>query len=167
VVSHCWRVVAVQGVEHADGVQRCRAALAILEEAGDRANIAIAYHQLGMIGESRGDYGTAEQYYQDSLAIKKEIGDRAGAAGTLSQLGVLRTGQGRPADAVSYQVQALAIRAELSSPDAATDIRMLDQQRAALGDQQFQRILRTLTDNDSAAAIMQLLSKSAEAAPPE
>jgi hypothetical protein len=37
---------------------------------------------------------------------------------------------------------------------------MLGQQRAALGDQQFQRILRTLTNNNSAATIMQLTEQA-------
>jgi tetratricopeptide (TPR) repeat protein len=140
--------------------ERYRAALTIFERAGDRANIAMAYHQLGMIAEKRADYATAEQRYQEALALKEEIGDRAGIASTLGQLGILRTGQNRPADAVSYQVQALAIHAELRSPDAAIDIRMLSQQRAALGDQQFQDILRTLTDNDSTATIMQLTEQA-------
>jgi tetratricopeptide (TPR) repeat protein len=141
--------------------QRYQAALAIFEEIGDRAGIAMTNHQLGMLAQNRGDYDTAEQRYKASLAIAQEIGNRAGVASTLSQLGMLRTDQGRPADAIiSYQVQALAIRTELRSPDSAIDVRMLRRQRAALGDQQFQRILRTLMDDDTAAAIMQLTDQA-------
>jgi tetratricopeptide (TPR) repeat protein len=140
--------------------QRYQASLTIKEEIGDRASIATTYHQLGMLAHDRDDYDTAEQRYQASLAITEEIGDRAGIATTLGQLGVLRTDQGRPADAISYQVQSLAIHLELSSPDSAIDVHMLRQQRAALGDQQFQRILRTLTEDDAAAAIMQLTGQA-------
>ncbi len=72
----------------------------------------------------------------------------------------MRTHQGQPADAVTYQMQALAIRAELGSRDATTDVGMLREQRAALGDQEFQRILRTITDDDSVASIMQLTDQA-------
>jgi hypothetical protein len=65
------------------------------------------------------------------------------------------TAQGRLADAVSYQVRALAIRAELNSRDTAVDVRLLGQQRAALGDQEFERILRTLVEDEVLTAIMQ------------
>jgi hypothetical protein len=69
----------------------------------------------------------------------------------------LRTGL---AEAVTYQVMALAIHAELGSPVAAADVHMLPRQRAALGDQEFQRLLHVLADNDSVGTIMQLSSQS-------
>jgi hypothetical protein len=37
---------------------------------------------------------------------------------------------------------------------------MLGQQRAALGDQEFQRILRTLMDDDDVAVIMQVTDQA-------
>jgi tetratricopeptide (TPR) repeat protein len=157
---HALGMIAKAHGDHDTAEQYYKDFLAISQEIGNRVGTATSYHQLGTLAYDRGDYDIAEQYYQESLAINQKVGNRADIAVTFSQLGVLRTSQGRPADAVSYQVQALAIRAELSSPAAAADVRMLRQQRAALGDQQFQRILRTLTDNDSAATIMQLTEQA-------
>jgi tetratricopeptide (TPR) repeat protein len=136
--------------------QRYQAALTIIEELGDRAGLASCYGQLGILAEDRGDYDTAEQRYQAALTIFEELGNRAGAATTFSRLGILRTEQGRAADAVGYLVQSLALRVELGLADAAErDLRRLRRQRAALGDEQFQRILQTLLDTDSTASVMQ------------
>ena len=129
--------------------------VAIKEEIGDRPSAALTYGQLGNLALNRSDYDSAEQRYSAALTIFEEIGDQLSKARVLSQLGVSRTHQGRPADAVSFQVQALAIRAAVNSDSAAADVRMLRQQRATLGDQEFQRILHALTDNDGVAAIMQ------------
>ena len=137
--------------------QRYQASLAIAEELGDRDGIATSYGQLGMLAQERGDYDTAEQRYQASLAIAEELGNRTTAAVLLSQLGSLRTLQSRFADAIGFQLRSLAIRAELGQADAAADdVRMLGEQRAAVGDEQFLHILRTAMDADSAASIMQL-----------
>jgi tetratricopeptide (TPR) repeat protein len=137
--------------------QRYQASLAISEELGNRVGIAGTYGQLGILAQDRGDYDTAEQRYQASLAINQELGNLADSAIALSHLGVLLTGQGRPADAVGYQLQALAIRAQIGLADAAAiDVRRLCEQRAALGDQQFHRILQSTLDAEDTATIMQL-----------
>ena len=136
--------------------ERYGKALKLSEQTGDRAMTAVVYHQLGLIAQSREDYDTAEQYYKESLVIDKENDDPLSAAGTLSQLGILCTERGRFADAVSYQLWALGIRAERSSPDCDTDVRMLSRQRAALGDQEFQRILHTLTAPYGVDTIMRI-----------
>jgi len=136
--------------------QRYQAALAIFEELGDRAGIANAYYQLGTLAQLRGDYDTAEQRYQAALAIFEELGNRANAATTLSQLGMLRTLQSRFADAVRFQLQSLGIRSQLGLADAAAvDLDRLGEQRAAVGDEQFQHILQSVLDTDSSAAVMQ------------
>jgi len=118
--------------------------------------------EFGAGGQGAGVLGAGDplddRQQRGELAIFEEIGDRAGIASTFR---VLRTDQGRPADAISYQAQALAIHAELSSPHAAVDVRMLCQQRATLGDQQFQRILRTLMDDDQAVAVIMRVTDQA------
>jgi tetratricopeptide (TPR) repeat protein len=134
--------------------------LAIKEEIGNKAGSASTYHELGNLAYDREDYVTAEERYQASLAIEQELGNRSGIATSFSQIGVLRTRQGRPADAVSYQVQALAIRAELDSPYVGFDVDMLRKQRAALGDQEFQRILRTVINDEAVATIMELTEQA-------
>ena len=156
-VYHQLGILAQERGEYDTAEQRYQASLAIKEELGDRSGLATTYHQLGMLAQARGDYDTAEQRYQASLAIKQELGNRADMAAVVSQLGILRTDQGRPADGVGHQLQALAIRAELGLDDAAGfDVRILGKQRAALGDEQFRRILQASLDADSTAAIMQL-----------
>ena len=134
-----------------------QASLTIAQELGDRAGVAACYHQLGMLAQDRGDYDTAEQRYQTALTIAKELGDQAGTARTLSQLGILRTEQSRFAEGIRFQVQSLALRVELSlRNDAAVNMRMLRDQRAAVGDEQFLDILQTVLDADSAAYVMEL-----------
>jgi tetratricopeptide (TPR) repeat protein len=78
-------------------------------ETGERASIAVVYHQLGMIAEDRGDYDPAEQRYRDSMAIKEEIGDRVGAARSYGQLGSLALGRGDYDTAEELYRAALAI----------------------------------------------------------
>jgi tetratricopeptide (TPR) repeat protein len=152
--------LALNRADYDTAEQRYRAASAIMEEIGDRASLARTYQQLGKLAETRGDHDTAEQRYRDSLAIMEEIGDLAGMAVRFSNFGVRRTEEGRLADAVGYQLQALVIRAGLNSPDAAVDVHMLRRQRTALGDQEFQRILRTLADADGVTAIMRLTEQT-------
>jgi hypothetical protein len=115
-----------------------------------------------VIAQDRGDYGTAEQCYQASLAIEEELANRVGIASTLSPARSPVHRPGSAADAISHQIQSLAIRTEISSPDSTIDVPMLRKQRAVLGDQQFQRILRTLIEDDAAdvAAIMQLTEQA-------
>jgi tetratricopeptide (TPR) repeat protein len=151
-------VLAQQRNDYDTAEQRFRAAMATFEELGDQTHIAITHHQLGKLAHDHGDHGIAEQHYHASLANKAATGDRDGTATTLSQFGVLRADQGRPADAIRFQLQSLAIRTELRSPASAASVHLLRQQRATLGDQQFQNILRPLMDNDDreVARIMQL-----------
>jgi len=160
MVYHQLGMIAEKRGEYDAAGERYRAALVVFEEIGDRASAAGTLYQLGMIAEYRGDNETAEERYRAALAVFEEIGNPASAANPLSQLGVLRTRQGRPGEAVSYQVQALAIRTSLSSPESTIDMHWLRQQRDALGDEEFQRILQTLADDDSVAAIMQVTTQT-------
>jgi tetratricopeptide (TPR) repeat protein len=154
-IYHLLGVIAQQRGDFDTAEQRYQDALGINEEIGDRVGAGMTYGQLGNLALDRGDYDTADERYRAALTIFEETGDQAEAARALSRLGVLRTMLGQPAEAVTYQVQALAIRSRLNSADTASDMRRLGQQRAALGDQEFERILRTLMDNDSVEAVLQ------------
>jgi tetratricopeptide (TPR) repeat protein len=93
--------------------QRLQAALAIVEELGDRSGVASSYHELGFLAQVRGDYDAAEQRYQDSLAIDEELGNRSGVARSYHQLGMLAQDRG-DYDAADQRYQtALAILKEL------------------------------------------------------
>jgi tetratricopeptide (TPR) repeat protein len=160
IVYHQLGLIAEHRGDLGTAEQHYQRSLVIEEELGNRVGTAMSYGQLGNLAMHREDYDTAEERYRAALAIFEEIGDRIEAARTLSRLGVLRMGRGRPAEAVSYQVRALAIRASVGSPDAAIDVRMLSRQRAALGGQEFQRTLSTLTDDEGVATIMDLTEQT-------
>ena len=44
------------------------------------SDLAITYHQLGILAHDQNDYDTARNRYEQSLHIKEELGDRAGMA---------------------------------------------------------------------------------------
>lgn len=96
----------------------------------------------------------------DLLAVRLQEGLDAADAVVF----VLRRKQGRLADAVRYQIQALAIHEAAKSPEVVVDVRVLAEQRAEVGDQEFERLLRTLSDdNNSIATIMQVTAQVSEA----
>ena len=63
--------------------------LATFHRLGDRQNIAIVCHYLGLLEQARHNYAEAKDYYRQSLAFKTELGDQSGVAATLHQLGTL------------------------------------------------------------------------------
>ncbi|MGX1907500.1 tetratricopeptide repeat protein [Streptomyces phaeochromogenes] len=79
-----------------------------------RSGPAAAYiHQLGMIAESRGDYGEAEERYRASLTIKEELGDRFGIATSYHQLGMIAQLRGDYGEAEERYRASLTIEEEL------------------------------------------------------
>lgn len=144
--------------EYAAAEQLYQDSLAIKEEIGDRAGMASTYDQLGLLAYNRKDYDTAEERYRAALVIFEETRNRPNIAIAFTQLGLLRTTQGRPGEAVIYQVQALAIRTELRT-STSVDVRLLGEQRAALGDVEFERVLGTLLDGKGVADIMEITTR--------
>ena len=60
-----------------------------------------------------------------------------------------------------FQLQSLFVRAELGLTEAAArDVYRLREQRAAVGDEDFLRILQTALDANTAGAIMQLTAEA-------
>jgi tetratricopeptide (TPR) repeat protein len=57
--------------------------------AGNPADEAAAYHQLGRIAEERRDFDAAEKWYRKSLEINEKHGNEHGAALTYGQIGIL------------------------------------------------------------------------------
>src|SRR5262249_53768098 len=134
-----------------------RRALAIFEELGDRAGMAISYHQLGRVAQERGDYEGALGWYRRSLAIVEELGNPAGVASTTSQIGILLTETGQVAAAVPYNLSALSTRLEMRLPQARIDIHWLGRQRAALGEKTFWEVVGQHLDQENADSLRQLL----------
>ena len=120
----------------------------------DTRSAAIAYHQLGMLAEARGDYAAAEDWYRRSLTIRERLGDQAGTATSYGQLGLLYVQLGRVEEAVPFTLAALAFFAQAGSPNTALCVRSLTEQRRSLGDDRFTAILTNHLDPDSVQTIL-------------
>ncbi|MBT2675751.1 tetratricopeptide repeat protein [Streptomyces sp. ISL-14] len=156
--------IAEERKKYAEAEELYRKSLAISEELGNRASIASSLHQLGLIAEERKKYAEAEELYRNSLAIKEELGNRHGIAVTISQLGILRTKLDQPAQGVLYNLQALTLRLEMGA-SLTTDLYWLIQQRNLLGDDDFERVLRTRLSDSDTEAIMRVTHQQTD--PPE
>jgi tetratricopeptide (TPR) repeat protein len=98
-----------------DTYRRALTYLQDLPETGwTRGNIAVLYHQLGMIAEDSGRLSEAEDWCRESLAIKEDLGDRSGMASTYNELGNIARNRGQPDEAESWYRKALTIKEELS-----------------------------------------------------
>ena len=87
--------------------------LAIFEDLGDSANVATAYHQLGVLAQDTGEYDEARRLYRQSLDINEELGNRAGIAQTLGELGRLALKEGNQLEAEKLYRQAMTIQQEI------------------------------------------------------
>jgi tetratricopeptide (TPR) repeat protein len=82
-------------------------------------NMAIAYHQLGMVAQDRGLLDDAEAWYRQSLAIKDNLGNSRGMASTYHQLGMVAHDRGRLDDAEDWYRRSLAIEENLGNQQGA------------------------------------------------
>jgi tetratricopeptide (TPR) repeat protein len=73
-------------------------------------NVAVAYHQLGIVAEEQRQFGTAIDYYQKALEIFEEAGDWHSAASDYHQLGIVAQEQRQFDTAIEYYQKALKIR---------------------------------------------------------
>jgi tetratricopeptide (TPR) repeat protein len=79
------------------------------ESAGDDSNLAVAFHQLGMIAQERRQFDEAERWYRQSLAIEERIGNEHGQGSTLHQLGRIAQERRQFDEAERWYRQSLAI----------------------------------------------------------
>jgi tetratricopeptide (TPR) repeat protein len=104
--------------------QTYRQVLAYLQDQPEtewtRSNIAVAYHQLGITAQARGELDEAEEWldeaedwYHQSLAINEELGDRPAMTLTYHQLGTTAQARGGLDEAEDWYRQSLAIKEEL------------------------------------------------------
>src|SRR5262245_35209085 len=63
-----------------------------------------------------------------------------------------------PADGVAYNLRALLLRLEMQLPQARIDIHWPGRQQAMLGQEAFLELIRHHLDDDSLAALLQLLN---------
>ncbi|MEU7055106.1 tetratricopeptide repeat protein, partial [Streptomyces sp. NPDC046197] len=86
-----------------------------------RAHLATAYHQLGMVAQDRGRLEEAEDWYRQSLTIKEDLNNRPGMATAYHQLGTVAQERGRLEEAEDWYRQSLTIDEDLRNrPGMAT-----------------------------------------------
>ncbi|MDT9236591.1 tetratricopeptide repeat protein, partial [Limnospira sp. PMC 917.15] len=73
--------------EYPQAWESLQQSLALYEEIGDKANIALCWGQLGCIERDRGNWEEAERRFQQYLEVMTELGDRAGMASSWGVLG--------------------------------------------------------------------------------
>ena len=78
-------------------------------DPADRPVLGVAYHQLGVVAQGRGDLAVAEKLYHQSLVIKEALGDRPGAGRSYHQLGIVAQLRGDLPAAETWYRQSLAI----------------------------------------------------------
>jgi len=95
--------------------------LKILQEIGDKKEIAQALHNIGIIYYNQGDILNALEYYKKSLELKKELGDKKGIAQSLNNIGVIYKNQGDIAKALEFYSKSLKIREEIGDKRAIAE----------------------------------------------
>ncbi|CDM95454.1 CHAT domain-containing protein [Limnospira indica] len=102
-----------QQSQYSQAWESLQQSLALYEDIGDKANIALCWGQLGCIERDRGNWEEAEGLYQQSLALRTELGDRAGMATSWGVLGDIQRNRGNWDEAEGLYQQSLALSTEL------------------------------------------------------
>ncbi|TMG53498.1 MAG: tetratricopeptide repeat protein, partial [Chloroflexi bacterium] len=63
--------------------------LALVRETGEKWQLAVVLHNLGVVTAAEGDYGEAEALHEEGLALRKQIGDPNGISHALNGLTAL------------------------------------------------------------------------------
>ncbi|MEX6778099.1 tetratricopeptide repeat protein [Limnospira fusiformis] len=102
-----------QQSQYSQAWESLQQSLALYEDIGDKANIALCWGQLGSIQRNRGNWDEAERLYQQYLEVMTELGDRAGMASSWGVLGDIQRNRGNWDEAERLYQQSLALRTEL------------------------------------------------------
>lgn len=105
---------------------RVRRALEGKRDERSRSMLAVAYHQLGMVAQDRGDLSWAERWYSHSLEIEGSLGNRPGMARSYHQLGMVAQLRGDLSSAGRWYRQSLEILESLGDrPEMARSYHQL------------------------------------------
>lgn len=74
---------------------------------------ASAWNGLGVVEEIKGNYATAQHYYQKALALRRQLGDLGEIGASLNNIGVLLEATGHFDSALVYHRENLAIQEKL------------------------------------------------------
>lgn len=87
---------------------------------------------MGLVYDSRGDYGTAVDYYQLALTIQQQIGDRTNEVVTRFNLAGALRAMGRLAEVVSELEVVVALDRAMGLSHLESDSALLTEVRAEL-----------------------------------
>jgi tetratricopeptide (TPR) repeat protein len=100
--------------------------LVSLNDSSFDFQVAVVYHQLGMIAQERQQFDQAEQWYRKALEIRERLGLEKDAASDYHELGIVAQEWQQFVQAEQWYRKALEIRERLGlEGDAATDYHQL------------------------------------------
>ncbi len=100
--------------------------LIALNDPSVNDNIAVAYHQLGVIAQEKREFDQSIAYYQKALQIFENVGDLDKAAKSYHELGMIALQQRRFDEALAYSQKALQIKENVGDLyNAASDYHQL------------------------------------------
>lgn len=114
---------ASEAYAHDEAIEQYQRALTIAREHGktsDATSTAIAMSLAG-IHRQRGEYDSAEEYYERSPRKSEEIGDRDGMAQALDGLGIVMRNRDEYDRAQGYYERSLTLRQEIGDRSGEAD----------------------------------------------
>jgi tetratricopeptide (TPR) repeat protein len=116
VVSEANRSLRAGALDEAEATyQLIRRNLEQSATASHKPELAVTYHQLGMVAQHRGELEQAEQWYRKSLEIEEALGDRPRLASTYHELGMVAQDRGELAQAEQWYRKSLEIEEALGN----------------------------------------------------
>lgn len=112
VSSQASRQLQARRLEEAEAMERDLLAMLDAQPPSThrQRQIARAYHNLGVLSQSRGRLDDAEAWYCRSLEVREELMGRSDMAETYRDLGMAARGRGRLDDAGAWQRRSLEIQ---------------------------------------------------------
>ena len=87
--------------------------LTIMEELGNRPDMAGIYHQLGIIAQVTGRLDEAEAWFRKSLTIEEELGNLSLIAMTYGRLCMLAQDRQQPRQALAWIIKSVTLLSQL------------------------------------------------------
>jgi CHAT domain-containing protein/tetratricopeptide (TPR) repeat protein len=121
--------------KYAQASEYCRESLSLSEASGNKAGIANALNEMGLVHLAQGDATRALEFHRRSLALREELADRKDIAGSLNNIGISHRRLGDYGLAVEYYQKSFAL-AEASGNKVlmARTLNNLGAVQSALGD---------------------------------
>jgi tetratricopeptide (TPR) repeat protein len=105
-------VLSLQG-DYAAAKTAYETSRTLLQEIGDKREMAAVTTSLGNVANYMGDYETARRYQEESVVIFRELGDKFGLFIALNNLGYVLERQGDNSGARRYYEESIATAIEL------------------------------------------------------